>query len=158
MKDTTNAYLTFLLGNEKFAIKVELVQEVVEFSQVTKVPSAPLYMLGIINLRGNILPLLDTRTKLGLSSTTLTLKSRILVLNIETDENKNMQVGALVDVAREVVEIGSKDIQDAPEFENLKTIAPVTGIVNNHGDITMIMDISKVFSWSEITEINTSLN
>ena len=158
MKNDSNAYLTFGLGEEKFAIPVDHVQEVVEFGQVTKVPNAPLYMLGIINLRGRVLPLLDTKLKLGLPASSLTKKSRIMVLDIVTQDDKNLQIGAMVDVAREVVEISATEIQDAPEFENLKTAAPITGIVNNHGDITMIMDITKVFSVNEIVELNRTLN
>jgi purine-binding chemotaxis protein CheW len=157
MNNESNAYLTFALGEEKFAIPVEHVQEVVELGQVTKVPYAPAYMLGIINLRGRVLPLLDTKLKLGLPAAERTQKSRIMVLDIQTDD-KNLQIGALVDVAREVVEIPEKEIQDAPEFEDLKTTAPITGIVNDHGSITMIMDIAKVFSVNEILELNKSLN
>src|SRR5688500_17050182 len=114
MKNETNAYLTFALGEEKFAILVDHVQEVVEFGQVTKVPNAPLYMVGIINLRGRVLPLLDTRLKLGLTATERTLRSRIMVLDIQTADDRSLQIGAMVDVAREVVEISDKDIQEAP--------------------------------------------
>lgn len=158
MKNESNAYLTFALGEEKFAISVDHVQEVVEFSQVTKVPNAPAYMVGIINLRGRVLPLLDTKLKLGLAATERTQKSRIMVLDIQTEEEKSIQIGAMVDVAREVMEINNDEIQEAPEFEDLKTSAPITGIVNNHGDITMIMDITKVFSVNEVLQLNTSLN
>jgi len=158
MKNNSNAYLTFALGEERFAIPVDHVQEVVEFGQVTKVPNAPAYMLGIINLRGRVLPLLDTKLKLGLTATTVTQKSRIMILDIQTAGDKNYQIGAMVDFAREVVEIDDKEIQDAPEFENLKTTAPITGLVNNHGDITMIMDISKVFSIGDLAELKTTLN
>jgi purine-binding chemotaxis protein CheW len=158
MKHESNAYLTFALGEEKFAIPVDHVQEVVEFGQVTKVPNAPAYMLGIINLRGRVLPLLDTKLKLGLPSTQRTQKSRIMVLDIPTADQNNLQIGAMVDIAREVIEIRDEDIQDAPEFENLKTTAPITGIVNNHGDITMIMDITKVFNINDMIQVNTTLN
>jgi len=158
MKNDSNAYLTFALGHEKFAIKVEHVQEVVEFGQFTRVPNAPAYMLGIINLRGRVLPLLDTKLKLGLQATERTVKSRIMVLDIQTGDDKSLQIGAMVDIAREVVEISDGDIQDAPDFENLKTEAPITGIVNQQGDITMIMDIAKVFSVNDIVELNRSLN
>lgn len=158
MKNDSNAYLTFALGNEKFAIPVSNVQEVVELGQVTKVPNAPDYMLGIINLRGRVLPLLDTKLKLGLPATVHTQKSRIMVLDIQLEDDKNLQIGAMVDVAREVVEINDREIQEAPEFENLKTAAPITGLVNDQGDITMIMDITKVFSIAEVLELNTSLN
>lgn len=158
MKNDSNAYLTFALGNEKFAIPVTNVQEVVELGQVTKVPNAPDYMLGIINLRGRVLPLLDTKLKLGLPATVQTQKSRIMVLDIQLEDDKNLQIGAMVDIAREVVEINDSEIQEAPEFENLKTAAPITGLVNDQGDITMIMDITKVFSVAEVLELNTSLN
>jgi purine-binding chemotaxis protein CheW len=158
MKTESNAFLTFALGGEKFAIPVEHVQEVVEFGQVTKVPQAPAYMLGVINLRGRVLPLLDTKLKMGLPATVVTAKSRILVLDIQTEEDKNLQVGALVDVAREVVEISSKDILDAPDYLESKTTAPVIGIVNDHGSITMIMDIYKIFSISDVLEYNKTLN
>ncbi len=158
MKNDSNSYLTFALGDEKFAIPVDHVQEVVEFGQVTKVPNAPDYMLGIINLRGRVLPLLDTKLKLGLPATTLSQKSRIMVLDLQLADDKNLQIGAMVDLAREVIEISESEIQDAPEFENLKTSAPITGIVNKQGDITMIMDITRVFSTNEITELNKSLN
>ena len=158
MSNDSNSYLTFALGDEKFAIPVDHVQEVVEFGQVTKVPNAPEYMLGIINLRGRVLPLLDTKLKLGLPATTRSSKSRIMVLDLPLQDDKNLQIGAMVDLARVVIEINENEIQDAPEFENLKASAPITGIVNKQGDITMIMDITKVFSTSEITELNKSVN
>ncbi|HTF21838.1 MAG TPA: chemotaxis protein CheW [Chryseolinea sp.] len=158
MKNTTNTYLTFALGNEKFAIAVDYVQEIVEFGHVTKVPNAPNYMLGIINLRGRILPLLDTKLKLGLPATVQSQKSRIMVLDLVLEDEKSLQIGAMVDHAREVIELHQNEIQDAPEFENLKSSAPITGIVNRQGDITMIMDIAKVFSAAEVTELNKSLN
>lgn len=154
MKNKSNAYLTFSLGIEKFAIPVDRVQEIVEFGQVTKIPNAPEHMLGIINLRGRVLPLLDTRLKLGLTATERTQRTRVLVLEIADEHDRNLQLGAMVDVAREVVEISDKDIQDAPEVENLKTSAPITGIVNNNGEITMIMDIGKVFTTEELQQIN----
>ena len=157
MKNESNAYLTFALSTEKFAIPVELVQEIVEFGQVTKIPKAPEYMLGIINLRGRVLPLLDTKLKLGLPATVRTPKSRVMVLEIQIADDKSMQIGALVDVAREVVEISEKEIVDAPEFKDLKTTAPITGIVNDHGNITMIMDINRVFSATELIEFNKSI-
>ena len=161
MKNQTtdsHAFLTFALGAEKFAISVDSVQEIVELEQVTKVPNAPDYMLGIINLRGKVLPLLDTRLKLGLPKAEITKRSRIMVIDLETSDDKNLQVGALVDVAKEVIELFPADIQNAPELENYKTDAPITGIVNNRGDITMIMDIVRIFSTAEIMQLNHSLN
>jgi purine-binding chemotaxis protein CheW len=158
MKTDANAYLTFVLGEERFAIPVEHVQEVVELGQVTKVPNAPAYMVGIINLRGRILPLLDTKLKLGLSATQRSKKCRIMVLDIPIADEKSLHIGAMVDVAREVIEILPKDIQAPPDVDNLQSSAPITGVLNNNGDITMIMDITKVFSLQELKQVHTSLN
>jgi purine-binding chemotaxis protein CheW len=153
----SKSYLTFMLGDEKFAISVDSVQEVVEPDHITKVPQTPDYMLGIINLRGKILPLLDTCLKLGLPSTERTKKHRILILDIR-EGNKTTQIGAIVDVAREVVEINNQQIQKAQDIEQYKISTPITGIVNNQGDITMIMDITRVFSISDIDKISEALN
>jgi purine-binding chemotaxis protein CheW len=152
---TSDAYLTFSLGEENFAIPVEHVQEVVELDQVTRVPNAPEYMLGIINLRGRVLPLFDTKHKLGLPKTETTKKSRIMILNIKYDDNKYLEIGALVDVAKEVVEISASEIQDAPEFENSAS-STITGIVNKQGSITMIMDIQRVFTLQEINQLTNN--
>lgn len=158
MKKDAQAYLTFSLGDEKFAIPVDHVQEVVELEQVTKVPHAPDYMLGIINLRGRVLPLLDTKRKLGLAPTQITRKSRIMVLDLHGEDDKNLVIGAMVDVAKEVIELNSSQILEAPDIENNKSNTPITGIVNDHGDITMIMDISKVFLTADLLQINQTFN
>lgn len=154
----SSAYLTFLLGKEKFAIKVDYVQEIVEFGQVTAVPQAPAYMLGIINLRGRVLPLLDTKLKLGLSKTEVTGKTRIMVLDIRMNDDKSHQIGAMVDVASEVVEISQKQILPPPDVDETNRSAPVTGIVNDHGNITMIMDITKIFVAIDVAAVEQSMN
>ena len=155
-ENISKAYLTFVLGDEKFAIGVENVQEIVEYGQVTKVPNAPHYMLGIINLRGRVLPLLDTRLKLGLPKKEFSTKTRIMVLDLQITSEKSIQIGAVVDMAKEVIEIHDSEIQVPSEFEHEKAETPIIGIVNNQGDITMIMDLGKVISINEINQFNNT--
>ena len=81
-----------------------------------------------------------------------------MVIDLESTDDKNLQVGALVDIAKEVIELSPSDIQRSLDFENYENEAPITGIVNNNGDITMIMDVSKIFSTSEIVQLNHSVN
>ncbi|GAA0894678.1 chemotaxis protein CheW [Fulvivirga kasyanovii] len=149
----SEAYLTFLLNDEKFAVHVNYVHEVVEFNKYTRVPDAPAYMLGIFNLRGTILPLLDTRIKLGLPQKEKTTKTRVIILNIYGEEDAITSIGAIVDVAREVVEIEDESVQKPDDIEGFKSSTPITGIVNDHGDITMIMDINRVFSFDELNQV-----
>ena len=145
-------YLIFQLGLERFAVGIDNVQEVVEVDQITKVPNVASYMLGIINLRGRVLPLFDTKLKLGLPKTELTRKSRIIIIELKSDD-KMVEVGALVDAAKEVVEIGTNEIQNPPEMESGKTSEAISGIVNNDGEITMVIDIQKIFTLHEILQI-----
>ena len=154
---TSYSYLTFLIGNDKFAVHVENVQEVVEVDQITKLPHAPVYMLGIINLRGKILPLIDTRQKLGLPPVEISNSNRILILDIKNAEDKKMLIGATVDIAREVVTIDQPQIQD-PAHIQYSNSASLAGIVNDQGDITMILDIAALFPVTEITSFDLSVN
>jgi purine-binding chemotaxis protein CheW len=147
----SNAYLTFLLNDEKFAVHINSVQEIVELNQFTKVPNTPDYMLGIINLRGKVLPLLDTRLKLGLQPSERTSKNRVLILDIKDVEEKTTQIGAIVDVAKEVVTIDPDKIQKPTDHDVYKRSTPIIGIVNYQGDITLIIDINKVFASEDVS-------
>lgn len=147
----SNAYLTFLLNDEKFAVHINSVQEIVELNKFTKVPNTPDYMLGIINLRGKVLPLLDTRLKLGLHPSEHTSKNRVLILDIKDTEERATQIGAIVDVAKEVVAIEPDKIQKPTEHDVYRRSTPVIGIVNQQGDITMIIDINKVFAVEDVS-------
>lgn len=147
----SNAYLTFLLNDEKFAVHINSVQEIVELNQFTQVPNTPDYMLGIINLRGKVLPLLDTRLKLGLRPSERTSKNRVLILDIKDVEEKTTQIGAIVDVAKEVVTIDPDKIQKPTDHDVYKRSTPIIGIVNYQGDITLIIDINKVFASEDVS-------
>jgi len=149
----SNAYLTFLLNDEKFAVHINSVQEIVELNQFTKVPNTPDYMLGIINLRGKVLPLLDTRLKLGLQPSERSSKNRVLILDIKDVEDRTTQIGAIVDVAKEVVTIEPDKIQKPTDHDIYKRSTPVTGIVNYQGDITLIIDINKVFASEDVSAL-----
>ncbi len=153
----SNSYLTFVIGNDKFAVHVAHVQEVIEVGQVTKLPHVPAYMLGIINLRGKTLPLIDTRQKLGLPPVELTSSNRILVLNIKDAADKQLLIGATVDIAREVVAINPQAIQD-PACIQYNNASSLSGIVNDQGDITMILNVSTLFPIGEIESFDLPVN
>lgn len=154
---SSNSYLTFVVGNDKFAVHAEHVREVIEVGQITKLPHAPAYMLGIINLRGEILPLIDTRQKLGLPLKELTPGNRILVLDVNDTTDKQILIGATVDIAYEVVTIVPQEIHD-PEHIQCNNTTPLAGIVNQQGDITMILNVSALFPIGEITSFDLPLN
>lgn len=145
----SQSYLTFRLGDEIFAASVLSVIEILELSKITKVPRAPHFMRGVINLRGNVLPVIDTRLKFGLPRVDDTVNTCIMVLNIEL-ENQKVTIGALVDAVQEVLEIEKKDIQPAPSIGSKYRTEFIEGMVKQNDDFIMILNLNLVFSQDEI--------
>jgi len=141
----TTSYLTFTLENELFASPVNRVINILEMCQITPVPLAPDYMVGVINLRGSVLPLIDTRIKFEMSKTEFTPNTCILVLDIEY-ENEKVFVGALVDSVQEVIEIKEDDILPAPSIGTKFKSENIKGVAHIDDKFIMILDMDRVFS------------
>jgi purine-binding chemotaxis protein CheW len=155
IKSEITSYLTFKIGEEIYAANVKNVVNIVELSKITKVPCSPEYMLGIVNLRGMVLPVVDARIKFGLKQTDYTVNTCILVLDVIVN-NKSVLVGALVDAVKEVIEIDVLDIKEPPTigFNNKNYF--ITGVFKKNDDdvFVMIVDLDSVFSTEEIIELN----
>ncbi len=154
-KATINSYLTFILDNEFYAVSVKNVINIVEVSKITKVPKVPEYMLGIINLRGMVLPVIDARKKFGISMAEYTVNTCILVLEVVVNNN-NVFVGVLVDGVKEVIEIDNDDIKDPPSIGFNYNKYFISGVYNKKDEdvFIMIMDMDSVFSTDDIISIN----
>src|SRR5689334_14775070 len=100
----TAQYITFSLAGERFAIAVTYVREVLDLTTITRVPTAPAYMRGVVNVRGSAIPVVDLRMKLGLPSSADDVNTRILVLELDIDGEETV-VGALADSVHDVLEI-----------------------------------------------------
>lgn len=148
-----SSYLSFKLGDEVFAANVSKVLNILEMTNITKVPKAPPYMKGVINLRGTVLPLIDTRIKFGLSPTEFTPNTCILVLDIKI-ENEGIQIGSLVDSVQEVMEIEPHQILPPPNIGSKFHSEFITGMYKVREDqFIMILDVDKVFSSDELKEL-----
>lgn len=158
-KTSTNSYLTFILDNEFYAVSVKNVINIVELSKITKIPKVPDYMLGIINLRGMVLPVIDTRKKFGLPVAEYTVNTCILVLEVVVNNN-NVFVGALVDGVKEVIEIDNSDIKDTPSVGFSYNKYFISGVYNKKDEdiFIMILDMDSVFSTDDIIAINQKIN
>lgn len=143
------SYLSFQLGEEMFAADVSKVLEILELRPITKVPRCPEYMRGVINLRGNVLPVLDTRIKFGLPPTLDTVDTCIIVLNVLM-EGEMITLGALVDSVEEVLELGSNEIEPPPTIGSKFNPEYLHGMVKNDERFIMVLNIDKVFSTDEI--------
>ncbi len=148
----TESHLTFNLDQEMFCVSVNCVAKILEMTDITRVPESPAYMKGIINLRGNILPVVDTRTKLGLDSVEYTNRTRILVLDIRTGD-QTLTLGAIVDLAKEVITINTEEILPPPSLEDYERAPYIEGIVNHGEKFVMILNINKLFAKNELEEM-----
>jgi len=149
---TINSYLSFKLSDEVFAANVGKVLEILELTKVTKVPKAPDYMRGVINLRGSVLPVVDTRIKFGLPVTPDTVDTCIVVLNIEVD-NEELKLGALVDAVQEVLDLTDDMISDPPNIGSKYRSEFIKGMGKVDEDFIMILDVDQVFSLDELQHI-----
>lgn len=148
----TVQYLTFKLADEVFALDVAKVREILELTNITKVPQTPDFMRGVINLRGSVVPVIDMRLKFGMSATEQTVNTCIIVVEITMDGDTTV-LGALADSVQEVVEMEPEGIEPAPHIGTKLDTDFIKGMGKVDSRFVMILDIDKVFSSDELTDL-----
>ena len=143
-------WVTFKLENETYGVNVMQVQEVLRYTEIAPVPGAPDYVLGIINLRGNVVTVIDTRLKFGLMPAEITDNSRIIIIEAE-----KQVVGILVDSVAEVVYLKASEIDDAPSVGTEESARFIQGVSNRKDDLLILVDLNKLLSdneWGELSQ------
>lgn len=149
------SYLTFQMSGETFAVKVLHVQNILEQSRVTEIPTMPDFFLGVVNLRGTVLPLIDPRKKLGLTIHENTINTCILVLE-NTIEGQLIQLGILVDKVEEVLEIEEDMIQFAKSKRNGIDERFIRGLYKYHNDsFIIILNADEFFHVDGLSKTST---
>ncbi len=151
----TTQYLTFKLDEEVFALDVAKVREILEYTNITKVPQTPDFMRGIINLRGSVVPVIDLRLKFGMTSTEQTVNTCIIVTEVEMD-GETILLGALADSVQEVNEMEPAQIEAAPHIGTKLNTDFIKGMGKQDNRFVMILDIDKVFSSDDLASISES--
>jgi purine-binding chemotaxis protein CheW len=151
------SFLSFKLGSENFTIPVMRIMEILEVPKITKVPQSPNFLVGVINLRGAVLPVIDTRIKFGMSAIEYTINTCILVLSIEVNED-TIEVGALVDSVSEVFELSDSKIMPSPTIATRYRTDYLKGMIQEEDHFLMVLDIDKVFSSNDLESINIASN
>jgi purine-binding chemotaxis protein CheW len=144
-------YLTFKLDDEVFALDIGKVREVLDFTTVTKVPQTPDFMRGVINLRGNVVPVLDMRLKFGMSMTEKTVNTCVIITEIEVDGEKTV-VGAMADSVQEVLDLEPEQIEPPPRIGSKLNIESIMGMGKHNDQFIIILNIDKVFSAGELAD------
>ena len=142
---TFSSYITFKLGDELFAIDVARVREVLDLSEITRVPTAPPYMRGVVNVRGSAVPVVDLRLKFGLSPTPDTVDTRIVVIELELDGELTV-VGGLADSVREVLELDRSEIREPPRIAMRWRADMIDGMGKKGEQFIIVLDIARVFT------------
>jgi purine-binding chemotaxis protein CheW len=152
----TTQYLTFKLDREVFAVDVAKVREILDFTPATKVPATPDFMRGIINVRGNVVPVVDMRLKFGMSATEKTVDTCIVIMEMASEEDITV-FGALVDSVQEVFELEASLIEPPPKMGTGYRIDFIKGIGKHNDELIMILDIDRVLSTDEAALFHHSI-
>jgi purine-binding chemotaxis protein CheW len=142
-------YITFKLGQEMFAINVAQVREVLELPLITKVPSAPEYMRGVVNVRGKAIPVVDLRLKFGLARGTDNVHTRVVVMELGID-GESIVVGGIADSVHEVIELEPSQIEPPPSLAMRWRTDLILGMGRRGDEFIIILDIGAVFSSDEL--------
>jgi len=144
-------WVTFKLDNEKYGIKVIQVQEVLRMTDIAPVPGAPDYVIGIINLRGNVVTVIDTRMRFCLPEKETDDNTRIVII-----ESENQVVGILVDSVAEVVDLRASAIETAPNVGNDESSRYIQGVCSTGDELLILVDVNRLLSdeqWSEVASL-----
>lgn len=142
-------WVTFQVDDETYGINVMQVQEVIRLPEIAPVPGAPDSVMGIINLRGNVVTVIDARKRFGLASKKADEATRIVII-----ETQQQVVGILVDNVSEVVELRATEIEAAPSVGNSKSARFIAGVFSRNGELLILVDVDKLLTPDEWMEVS----
>jgi len=142
-------YLTFAVADEEYAIEVLRVREILAFVPLTKVPRAPQFVSGVMNLRGTVVPVIDLRVKLGMEPTVVTPHTCIIIVEIVNDHG-NTIMGLLTDDVKQVIDLAADDIEPPPSFGTKIDLTYLLGMGDLGDRFALILDIDRVLTALEL--------
>jgi len=143
LTDKEGKYLTFALGSEEYGLEILKVREIIGYVEITAVPQTPHHVKGVINLRGQVIPVIDLRAKFGMDTAEITEESCIIVVEIAQGK-RTFQTGIIVDHVQEVLDIGGGDIEEVPQFGSSVNTDFILGMGKIENTVKILLDIDKV--------------
>lgn len=150
---TAGQFLTFTLGSEQYAVEVGKVREVLEFTEVTRVPRTRDYMMGVINLRGSVVPVVDLRRKFGLEEAEQTVDTSIVVMELDLGDEAVI-LGTVADSVQEVISIDDEQIEPSPQIGTKIETEFIKGIGKQEEQFVIILDMDRVFNEAELSNVS----
>ena len=145
-------YLSFALGGEEYGLEILKVREIIGNMDITTIPQTPEYVKGVMNLRGQIIPVIDLRKKFGLETTIENEQNCIIVVEINKCGRK-LNTGIMVDSVQEVLDIATENIEDVPEFGVAVDTDFIIGMGKINGAVKILLDIDKMLASNDIESI-----
>jgi purine-binding chemotaxis protein CheW len=136
-------YLTFTLGNEEYGVPVLKVREIIKVMDITQVPQVPVHVLGVINLRGKVIPVIDLRRKFGLPSLEHTDRTCIIVADVDL-ASATVMMGIVVDSVSDVLSVTDGEIDETPDFGGQNTSDCLLGLAKVKGTVKILLDLDRV--------------
>lgn len=141
-------YVVFKIDNEYYGIDINNVKSIERIQHFTRVPNAPMYVKGVINLRGEVVPVIDLRLRFDLNHKEIDSNSRIIIVFVN-----ELQIGLLVDSSSEVIEINSEEVDSPPMVKDNITEDFIKGIGKQDGKLIILIDIEKIIGLKEIEQV-----
>jgi len=141
-------YLSFTLGGSDYAVGILQVKEILQFETVTRVPSVPPSVRGVINLRGSVVPVIDLAVKFGLAPMPVTKRTCVLIVEASL-EGERAVMGVLADAVREVLDLGPNDVEPPPSFGTQVRVEFITGMAKVGKGFVLLLDLDRVISARE---------
>ncbi len=148
--DKEGKYLTFALGSEEYGLEILKVREIIGYMAITAVPQTPHHVKGVINLRGQVIPVIDLRAKFGMETAEITEESCIIVVEISGD-GRRFSTGIVVDHVSEVIDIAGGNIEEAPQFGSNVDTTFILGMGKIQDSVKILLDIDKVLDGDDLS-------
>ncbi|HYO60132.1 chemotaxis protein CheW [Archangium sp.] len=152
----TSQYMGFRLGEEDYAVPILRVKEIIAYSPVTHVPGMPAVVLGVINLRGKVVPVVDLAIKFGLPRRPVTKWSCIVIVEADM-EGQRTEVGILTDAVSQVLELAPRDIQPPPAFGTRLRVEFLEGLGCQEGGFVLLLNLDRLLSVSELLAVSMAV-
>jgi purine-binding chemotaxis protein CheW len=146
-------YLTFALGPEEYGLEILKVREIIGYMEITAVPQTPQYVKGVINLRGQVIPVIDLRTNFGMNTAEVTEETCIIVVEISNSSRK-FNTGIVVDRVQEVLDIAGEDIEGTPEFGSAVNTDFILGMGKIGDSVKILLDIDRVLASDDFSSLD----
>jgi purine-binding chemotaxis protein CheW len=152
---STVQYLTFFTASEEYAVSIVKVSEIVEYEAVTTVPNTPIWIRGVTNLRGRVVPVVDLAVKFGLPASAVSKFSCIIITEVMF-QGENLTMGVLADSVSQVIELSADEIEATPPFGTRVKTEYLLGMGALGKKFCLILDIDKVLSADELLAVTES--